>query len=144
MMVPIISGRNLEAALGIHGVGDKLLLRFRRGSATEASEVEFGPLPEPKRYEAPAEVGRLRGLVVTELGPQNARFGEVSGVLVVDTKSRSASEFAGFLPNDIITHVRSRTIRTPADLFELSADGAEAPEVRLIRGDTPLRFKLPF
>ena len=144
MMVPIISGRNLEAALGIHGVGDKLLLRFRRGTETELSEVQFGPLPEPKRYEAPANSGRLRGLVVTELGPQNPKFGEVSGVLVVDTKSRSASEFAGFLPNDIITHVHTRIIRTPEDLFELRADSTEAPEIRLLRGDTPLRVKLPF
>ena len=143
-MVPIISWRNLEAALGIHGVGDKLMLKYRRGPGTGTAEVEFGPLPEPKRIEAPAEVGRLRGLVVTELGPQNAKFGEVSGVLVVDAKSRSAAEFAGFLPDDIITHVRNRNIRTPADLFELGADGADAPEVRLIRGDTPLRFKLPF
>jgi len=144
MMVPIISERNLEAALGIHGVGDKLLLRYRRGEATEAAEVEFGPLPAPQPIEAPAEIGRLRGLVVAELGPQNPRFGEVSGVLVVAAKSRSASEFAGFLANDIITHVRTRTIRKPADLFELTANGAEAPEIRLIRGDTPLRFKLPF
>ena len=52
--------------------------------------------------------------------------------------------FAGFLPDDIITHVAGRNLRTPADFFELSAGSAEAPEIRLIRGSTPLRFKLPF
>jgi serine protease DegQ len=143
-MVPIVSGRNLEAVLGIHGVGDKLIVKYRRGSAAGTAEVEFGPLPEPERHEAPEAVGRLRGLVVTELGQQNAKFGEVRGVLVVEAKSRSAAEFAGFLPKDIFTHIRSRSIRTPDDLFELGAGGPDAPEVRLIRGDTPLRFKLPF
>jgi S1-C subfamily serine protease len=65
-------------------------------------------------------------------------------VVVLEAKSRSAAEFAGFLPDDIITHVSNRMIRTPDDLFELSASGQEPPEIRLMRGDTPLRFKLPF
>jgi S1-C subfamily serine protease len=83
-------------------------------------------------------------LVVTDLGPQNPRFGELSGVVVLEAKSRSAAEFAGFLPNDIITHVRERMVRAPDDLFELSGAGQDPPEIRLMRGDTPLRFKLPF
>jgi len=143
-MVPIASGRNLEAVLGIHGVGDKLTLMYHRGSTPGTVQVEFGPLPEPERQEAPADLPRLRGLVVTELGPKNPRFGEVSGVIVVETKADSAAEFAGFLANDIITHMRDRDIRKPSDLFEFAADGTDAPEVRLIRGDTPLRFKMPF
>ena len=144
-VVPIISARNLEAVLGIHGVGDKLLLKYHRGSEPHETEVTFGPLPAKLQpHEAPAELGRLRGLVVTDLGPQNPRFGELTGVVVLETKSRSAAEFAGFLPDDIITHVGGRMIRMPDDLFELSAGGSEPPEIRLMRGGTPLRFKLPF
>lgn len=144
-MVPIISARNLEAVLGIHGIGDTLMLKYHRGNAIGTTEVKFGPLSDTlKRYEPPVELSRLRGLVVAELGPQNPRFGELSGVLVLEAKSKSAAEFSGFLPNDIITHVRNRTIRTPADLFDLSASEPEAPEIRLIRGNTPLRFKMPF
>lgn len=144
-MVPIISARNLEAALGIHGVGDNILMKYHREGEIHMTEVKFEPLSDmPKRFEAPAEIGRLRGLVVTNLGPQNPRFGEVSGVLVLEAKSRSPAEFAGFLPEDIITHVENRSIRTPSDLFELSAAGPQAPEIRLIRGSTPLRFKMPF
>lgn len=143
--VPIISARNLESVIGIHGVGDKLLLKYHRGNESRTTEVTFGPLPDkPQRYDPPAELSRLRGLAVAELGPQNPRFGELAGVVVLETKSRSAAEFAGFLPNDIITHVGTRMVRTPADLFELTAGGAEAPEIRLMRGETPLRFKLPF
>lgn len=143
--VPIMSARNLEAVLGIHGVGDKLLLKYHRGSEHHATEVTFGPLSDkPEPHEAPPELGRLRGLVVANLGPQNPRFGELAGVVVLEAKSRSAAEFAGFLPNDIITHVRERMVRTPDDLFELSAAAQEPPEIRLMRGDTPLRFKLPF
>lgn len=144
-MVPIISARNLEAALGIHGVGDTLMLRYHRGNQVGTTEVKFGPLSDiPQRYDAPTDHSRLRGLVVTDLGPQNSRFGELTGVLVLEAKSRSAAEFAGFLPNDIVTHVSNRMVRTPADFFELSAAGTEAPEIRLVRGNTPLRFKLPF
>lgn len=143
--VPIISARNLEAVIGIHGVGDKLLLKYHRGVEPSTTEVTFGPLPDTLQpHEAPTELSRLRGLVVTDLGPQNSRFGELTGVVVLEAKSRSAAEFAGFLPNDIITHVSNRMIRTPDDLFELSAMGQEPPEIRLMRGDTPLRFKLPF
>ncbi len=144
-MVPIISARNLEAVLGIHGVGDSLMLKYHRGDAVHTTEVKFGPLSDkPQRFEAPAAVSRLRGLVVTDLGPQNPRFGEVSGVVVLEAKPHSAAEFAGFLPDDIITHVAGRNLRTPGDLFDLSAGGSEAPEIRLIRGSTPLRFKMPF
>jgi S1-C subfamily serine protease len=143
--VPIISARNLEAVIGIHGVGDKLLLKYHRGMEPQTTEVTFGPLPDKLQpHEAPSDLSRLRGLVVTELGPQNARFGELTGVVVLEAKPHSAAEFAGFLPNDIITHVSSRMIRTPDDLFELSAADKEPPEIRLMRGDTPLRFKLPF
>jgi len=143
--VPIISARNLEAVIGIHGVGDKLMLKFHRGMEPQTTEVTFGPLPDKLLpHEAPAELSRLRGLVVTDLGPQNARFGELTGVVVMEAKSRSAAEFAGFLPEDIITHVSNGMVRTPDDLFELSAAGQEPPEIRLMRGGTPLRFKLPF
>ena len=144
-MVPIISARNLEAALGIHGVGDTLLLKYHRGSEVGTTEVKFGPLSEtPQRYDAPTAHSRLRGLVVTDLGPQNPRFGELAGVVVLESKARSAAEFAGLLPNDIITHVGNRMVRKPADVFEQSEAGTEAPEIRLVRGNTPLRFKLPF
>jgi serine protease DegQ len=144
-MVPIISARNLEAALGIHGAGDTLLLKYHRGSEVGTTEVKFGPLSEtPQRYDAPSDHSRLRGLVVTDLGPQNPKFGELTGVVVLESKSRSAAEFAGLLPNDIVTHVGNRVVRKPTDVFELSATGPEAPEIRLIRGNTPLRFKLPF
>ena len=109
------------------------------------AEVTFGPLPDKLQpHEAPTELSRLRGLVVTDLGPQNPRFGELTGVVVAEAKARSAAEFAGFLPDDIITHVSNRMIRTPDELFELAGTGPEPPEIRLMRGETPLRFKLPF
>ncbi len=143
-MVPVGSQRGLETVLGIHGVGDKLMLRYHRGDKSDIVEVQFAPLSKDlPTFNAPDTLVRLRGLIVSELGPQNERFGEVNGVVVVATKSRSMSEYAGFLPGDIITHVKGQQIRKPDDLFQ-AANGDEIPEVRLMRGSTPLRFKLPY
>ncbi len=143
-MVPVVSERGLETVLGIHGVGDKLMLRYQRGDKTNFVEVQFAPLSKDvATFAAPDTLARLRGLIVSELGPQNERFGQVNGVVVVGTKSRSMSEYAGFLPGDIITHVKGHQIRKPDDLFQ-AANGDEIPEIRLMRGSTPLRFKLPY
>lgn len=143
-MVPIVSRRSLDTIIGIHAVGDKLKLKFVRDNKVEAVDVQSQPITEKEaRYEPPANVLRLRGLVVSEVGPDDKRFGEVSGVLVAEAKPNTISQYIGLLPGDIITHVRGRTVATPHDLFE-TVTGDEIPEVRLLRGEVPVRFKLPF
>ena len=143
-MVPIMSQRALETVLGINAVGDKLMLRFNRGPKTEFVGVQFAPLSnDAPTYPAPESLVRLRGLVVSELGPLNEKFGEVNGVVVTDAKPGSMAQYAGLLPGDIITHVKGHEIRKPEDLFQ-GADGGEIPEIRLMRGTTPIRFKLPY
>jgi S1-C subfamily serine protease len=143
-MVPIVSRRSLDTVVGIHAVGDKMKLKFLRNNKIEVAEVQSQTITEKEaRYEPPADVVRLRGLVVTEVGPDDKRFGEISGLLVAEAKPNTISQFIGLLPGDIITHVRGRPIATPHDLFETVA-GDEVPEVRLLRGEVPVRFKLPF
>jgi serine protease Do/serine protease DegQ len=144
-MVPIISRRSLEAVIGIHAVGDRLQLKYHRGNEVNIVEVVSDPIvAKTTPIEAPNNLVRLRGLIVSSIGPEHEKFGEFNGVIVVEVKPKTMSEFSGFLPGDIITEIRGRTIRVPEDLFETAASGDDAPEIKLWRGSTPVRFKLPF
>ncbi len=143
--LPIISSSQAKSVFGVNSPGDKAILGVLRDGKKIDVPVEFTKITaEPPPMEAPAELKRVQGLVVSEMSVKHPKFGEIEGVLVADVKKGTIAELIGFLPGDIITRVNGNRTRTASDLFQLLGGNQSKYELNTVRGDVPLKFALPF
>jgi S1-C subfamily serine protease len=141
---PIHSRRALETAVGIESVGDKLMIGVYRGGEKKAFALQVDKLPtEVERHTAPETDVRLRGLVVSPLGPSHPNFGETTGVVIIEVKKDSIAQFSGLLPGDIVMRVDGQRAGTPNDFFEMSGDKGRKPELKVLRGSVPIIVRFP-
>lgn len=142
--LPIARAAQLEAAIAISQIGEEVRLEVKRGFETKLVPMTIADIkPLPETLEVPSTILRLAGVVVQPLGSDNAVFGKVRGVEVVEVKRGTLAELAGLTAGDVMVAIDRDRIRTVEDVVELTKDKKEKFDISIMRDGKPLRIQYP-
>lgn len=148
---PIFSKSDLMREIGVQGPGTVVrMLVWRRGKEVELP-VEIGkwpvineeamitsvPLRDPWRglvYDYPT--ARLRSFNARGNPPERN-----SGVLILDVQPNSPAAALELRPEDLITHVKGKSVRTPREFLEIVQGDTGPVQLQLLSGSTQLQSR---
>lgn len=140
----ILHAAHLDTMVAVQEIGSEIVLDLeRQGSPVRVSVQVEDIRPEPVRLTIPSSVVRMAGVVVESLEFDDAMFGVVKGIEVVDVPKRSLAEFLGLRAGDIIAAVDQDKVRKPDDLLRQIKDRHEKFDLHIVREGIPLRVVFP-
>lgn len=112
---PVRSANELRNAVGLRPVGERLALEVVRDGERRTVKVELAPREESVRAASGAAGVRnplFAGASFGDIPPGFPLYGKLEGVLVFDVERGSRAWRAGLRPNDVITEVDRRPVRS--------------------------------
>lgn len=131
------SAADIRNQLGLLRVGDKVNLEVIRGTKKLTIKTRIGD-PEPNKVEGEQFDPRLEGTLFSRIEEGSPLYGQVEGVLVVETEPNSRAWRAGLRKGDVVVSANRRNVTDFASLAEALKASRRGVLLNVLRGSSAL------
>jgi len=131
------SAFDIRNQLGLLRIGDTAKLQILRGNQKLAIKAEIAD-PEPNKVEGKQFDTRLDGTVFSRIEEGSPLYGQIEGVLVVETQQNSPAWRAGLRKGDVAVSANRRTVTDFTTLAEALKQSRRGILLNVIRGSSAL------
>jgi Do/DeqQ family serine protease len=131
------SAFDIRNQLGLLRIGDTAKLQILRGKKKLTIKAEIAD-PEPNKVEGKQFDARLDGTVFSRIEEGSPLYGQIDGVLVVETQQNSPSWRAGLRKGDVVVSANRRTVTDFTTLTDALKQSRRGILLNVIRGSSAL------
>ena len=131
------SAFDIRNQLGLLRIGDTAKLQILRGNKKLSIKAEIAD-PEPNKIEGKQFDARLDGTLFSRIEEGSPLYGQIEGVLVVETQQNSPAWRAGLRKGDVIVSANRRTVTDLTTLTEALKQSRRGILLNVIRGSSAL------
>ncbi len=128
---------DIRNQLGLLRVGDKVKLEILRGNKKLAIKTKIAD-PEPNKAQGKQFDARLEGTVFRRIEEGSPLYGQINGVLVVETEPNSRAWRAGLRKGDVVVSANRRTVTDFTSLAEALKISRRGILLNVVRGSSAL------
>lgn len=128
---------DIRNQLGLLRVDDKVSLEIFRGTKKLTIKTRIGD-PEPNKVEGEQFDARLEGTLFSRIEEGSPLYGQVEGVLVVETEPNSRAWRAGLRKGDVVVSANRRNVTDFASLAEALKASRRGVLLNVLRGSSAL------
>ncbi len=128
---------DIRNQLGLLRVGDKVKLEILRGNKKLAIKTRIAD-PEPNKVEGKQFDARLDGTIFSRIEEGSPLYGQINGVLVVETEPNSRAWRAGLRKGDVVVSANRRATADFTSLAEALKTSRRGILLNVVRGSSAL------
>ena len=128
---------DIRNQLGLLRIGDKVKLKVLRGNRTLIIKTRIAD-PEPNKIKGKQLDSRLEGTVFSRIEANSPLYGEIDGVLVVETTPNSPAWRAGLRKGDVIVSANRYAVNDLSSLAEALKQSRRGILFNVVRGSSAL------
>ncbi len=131
------SAADIRNQLGLLRVDDKVKLEILRGNKKLTIKTRIAD-PEPNKIEGKQFDTRLEGTLFSRIEEGSPLFGQIDGVLVVETKANSRAWRAGLRKGDVVVSANRHNVSDFTSLAEALKTSRRGILLNVVRGSSAL------
>ncbi len=131
------SAADIRNQLGLLRVGDKVKLKVLRGNKTLTIKTRIAD-PEPNKIKGKQLDTRLKGTLFSRIEKGTPLYGQIDGVLVIETDQNSRAWRAGLRKGDVIVSANRHAVTNLASLSDALKQSRRGILLNVVRGSSAL------